>query len=110
LAPLGTARAAEQDVKLPTGFQSHVLAAGKVQANRASPSLVGGKVIQPRRELPVLHATDVLVVGAGSAGVTAAIAARRTGAKVTQQDACPPRDVDLAKVQKVLRQQGAYLG
>jgi glycine/D-amino acid oxidase-like deaminating enzyme len=35
------------------------------------------------RELPVLWKTDILVVGAGSAGVTAAIAAARTGKHVT---------------------------
>jgi len=40
-------------------------------------------VIQPRRELPVLHQADVLVVGGGPAGVAAAIAAQRSGAKVT---------------------------
>jgi ribulose 1,5-bisphosphate synthetase/thiazole synthase len=83
LAPLVPAQAAERDVALPGGFQSHVLTAGKVQTGRGSPSLVDGKVIQPRRELPVLHTTDVLVVGAGSAGVTAAIAAKRAGAAVT---------------------------
>jgi ribulose 1,5-bisphosphate synthetase/thiazole synthase len=79
----GPAQAADRDVALPSGFQSHTLAAGKLQADRASPSLVDGKVIQPQRELPVLHTTDVLVVGAGSAGVTAAIAAKRAGAAVT---------------------------
>jgi len=83
LVPLGPAQAADRDVALPGGFQSHVLAAGKVQTSRGSPSLVDGKVIQPRRELPILHTTDVLVVGAGSAGVTAAIAAKRAGAAVT---------------------------
>ena len=40
-------------------------------------------MIQPQRELPVLHQTDVLVVGGGPAGVAAAIAAKRAGAEVT---------------------------
>ena len=40
-------------------------------------------MIQPRRELPLLHQTDVLVVGGGSAGVAAALAAKRAGADVT---------------------------
>ena len=44
---------------------------------------VDGRVVQPRRELPILHKTQVLVVGAGPAGVAAAIAARRTGARTT---------------------------
>jgi hypothetical protein len=39
--------------------------------------------VQPPRELAVLHQTDVLVVGGGPAGVVAAIAASRAGAKVT---------------------------
>ena len=65
-----------------SGFQSHTVAARTTQAHRASPSIIGGKVIQPQRELPVLHSTDVLVVGGGPAGVAAAIAAQRAGAKV----------------------------
>ncbi len=38
--------------------------------------------IEPAREVPVMHKTDVLVVGGGPAGTTAAIAAARLGARV----------------------------
>ncbi len=71
------------DVGEPGGFQSSILAKNKVQENRANPTVVDGRVIQPQRELPILHRTDVLVVGGGPAGVCAAIAAKRAGADVT---------------------------
>ena len=45
-------------------------------------ALVGGKVLQPAREIPIFHETDVVVVGGGSAGFAAAVAASRAGAKV----------------------------
>jgi len=44
-------------------------------------ALVGGKVRQPAREIPIFHETD-MEVGGGSAGFAAAIAAARAGAKV----------------------------
>jgi ribulose 1,5-bisphosphate synthetase/thiazole synthase len=66
-----------------SGFQSSVITANKIQENRSNAVLKEGKVIQPQRQLPVLAETDVLVVGGGSAGIVAAIAARRAGAKVT---------------------------
>nr|MBC8868429.1 twin-arginine translocation signal domain-containing protein [Planctomycetota bacterium] len=48
----------------------HVTGAGTKPA-----VVVDGRVIQPERELSVLHKTQVLVVGAGPAGVVAALAA-----------------------------------
>ncbi len=41
-----------------------------------------GVMQEPARDIPVLHETDVLVVGGGPAGTTAAIAAARRGARV----------------------------
>jgi hypothetical protein len=66
-----------------SGFQSSIIARNKVQEDRSNAVLIDGKVIQPQRQLPVLTETDVLVVGGGSAGIAAAITARRAGAKVT---------------------------
>ncbi|MDY0171147.1 MAG: FAD-dependent oxidoreductase [Thermoguttaceae bacterium] len=57
--------------------------ADPIRARDAAARVVDGKIIQPQRELPVLHETDVLVVGSGPAGVAAAVAASRTGAKTT---------------------------
>ena len=42
----------------------------------------GGRIVQPAREIPVFHETDVVVVGGGPAGFAAALAASRAGAKV----------------------------
>lgn len=72
-----------QGVGESSGFQSSVIDSHRIQDTQTAATIVDGKVIQPRRELPVLHQTDVLVVGGGSAGVTAAIAAKRAGADVT---------------------------
>jgi hypothetical protein len=83
LGLIGNRPAGAQNLGESSGFQSHVIAGHEVLAGRACPSIVDGKVIQPRRELPVLHKTDVLVLGAGPAGIAAAIAAKRTGADVT---------------------------
>ena len=44
--------------------------------------LVDGKIVQPAREIPIFHTTDVVVVGGGAAGFSAAVAASRAGAKV----------------------------
>lgn len=41
-----------------------------------------GIILEPARETPVIHRTGVLVVGAGPAGLAAALAAARAGAEV----------------------------
>ena len=46
-------------------------------------TIVGGKVVQPRRDLPVLQKTSILVVGGGPAGTAAAFSAKRLGVDVT---------------------------
>lgn len=54
---------------------------GRSQAAR-TPREMLGTVLEPAREIPIFASTDVLVVGGGPAGTTAAIAAARLGADV----------------------------
>jgi hypothetical protein len=83
LSGLGLRQAdGQQQVGESSGFQSSIIATGKVESNRYNATLVDGQVIEPQRPLPIRHETDVLVVGGGAAGVTAAIAAQRAGARV----------------------------
>ncbi|MEX0365868.1 MAG: FAD-dependent oxidoreductase [Ruegeria sp.] len=43
-------------------------------------------ILEPARQIPVVHRTDILVVGSGPAGLAAALAAARAGAEVTLMD------------------------
>ena len=52
---------------------------GHGHARRTRPSKT---IVEPKREVPVLAETDILVVGGGPAGTAAAIAAARLGADV----------------------------
>lgn len=65
-----------------SGFNSRIKKIGHSMMDVPSACLEGGKVIQPARELPIFHETDVVVVGGGSAGWGAALGAAKTGARV----------------------------
>ncbi|NUQ61176.1 MAG: FAD-dependent oxidoreductase [Pirellulales bacterium] len=65
-----------------SGFTGSVIKDHVVQSTATCPTVVNGEVVQPARKLSLLGSTDVLVVGGGSAGVAAAIAAKRAGADV----------------------------
>lgn len=58
---------------------------GKLSQGLETPpcQLQGETVVRPQSLIPRISETDVLVVGGGAAGTTAAIAAARAGAKVT---------------------------
>ena len=45
-------------------------------------SVQGEEILESAREIPLVRSTDVLVVGGSSAGVTAAVAAKKAGADV----------------------------
>ena len=64
------------------GFARNIKVVQPTTQDGPSAYMEGGKVMQPARELPVFHTADVVVVGGGAAGFSAAVAAARTGAKV----------------------------
>lgn len=64
-----------------TGWESVSKPMSVTPRDRYPATIVGGKVIQPERPLPVIQETDVLVVGGGPAGFAAAVSAARAGVK-----------------------------
>ena len=66
-----------------TGWESVRKTIPVTPRDRYPATIVGGKVIQPERPLPVIQETDVLVVGGGAAGFAAAVSAARAGVKTT---------------------------
>ncbi len=63
-------------------FGKHIFPLEHTMTDGPSCYIKDGKVIEPAHELPVFHKADVVVVGGGPAGFSAACAAARAGAKV----------------------------
>jgi ribulose 1,5-bisphosphate synthetase/thiazole synthase len=82
-ASLGSSPVLADPPRTSGGFNGSVIKDKVLQSTASCPAVVNGEVVQPQRKLTLLDQTDVLVVGGGPAGVAAAIAARRAGAKVT---------------------------
>ena len=65
-----------------TWFGKHIFPLDHTMVDGPSCFLKDGKVIEPAKEIPIFHKTDVVVVGGGPAGFAAAVSAARAGAKV----------------------------
>ena len=63
-------------------FGKHIFPLEPTMTDGPSCFLKDGKVVEPSKEIPIFHKTDVVVVGGGPAGFAAAIGAARAGAKV----------------------------
>lgn len=77
--------------KLPAGscgdpmnswFGKHIFPLEHTMTDGPSCFVKDGKVYEPAKELPIFHETDVVVVGGGPAGFSAAVSAARAGSKV----------------------------
>lgn len=71
----------EAGASVPSASRPENLVVPITPRDRYPAVLSGGRVIQPRRPIEVMHQTDVLVVGGGPAGFAAAVAAARAGSK-----------------------------
>ena len=58
----------------------------RIVNNTEGPPMHASHIVEPEKKVPVLHDVDVLVAGAGVAGVFAAIAAARAGCSVLLVD------------------------
>ena len=63
------------------GFNQMISALPHTMEDGPSAFIRDGKIVQPEREVPVFSQADVVVVGGGPAGFSAAIGAARAGAK-----------------------------
>ena len=72
-------------------------AAADTMGNGEAAKVVGGKVIQPEREIALLHQTDVLVVGGGPAGTAAAIAATPASPAAGRSTSCSASTTSCAR-------------
>lgn len=63
-------------------FGRHIFPLERTMTDTASCFVKDGKVLEPAKEIDVFHKTDVVVVGGGPAGFSAALGAARAGAKV----------------------------
>ena len=79
-------------------------------------------VSEPARERPIIHKTDVLVVGSGTTGLTAAHAATRNlaccavagqgagvAAALSVKAGCDPDNINISTVPNELTRQGVRL-